>query len=309
MKPSVVLHIGLSKTGTTAIQKSLHAGVVGVHYVLFGRKADTKLVSSHHPLFKELTAIDFDQKVGHLSLDLQEEITHRNDQHNIISCEFFSQKRFLDVGPRRLKSLLEGFDVKVLFLVRDRVKHFESSYLQVVKRGSFFGSATDYFSNYKRNNGPAYSEVTEAYVQAFGAASVLICNYDAIKDKLVSSALLTAGIRIDEPRIRMFNESLHASSCLVIQCLYSKLMAEGISLTDTIKQRLIGACRSVGNSAETVLTETLIDKLEEAYATADRDLFMTDYQLWRQHISQLGYVSREDIEVLFGDFIAAALRS
>ena len=86
-------------------------------------------------------------------------------------------------------------------------------------------------------------------------------------------------------------------------------MAEGISLTDTIKQRLIGACRSVGNSAETVLTETLIDKLEEAYATADRDLFMTDYQLWRQHISQLGYVSREDIEVLFGDFIAAALRS
>jgi hypothetical protein len=308
MKPSVVLHIGSSKTGTTAIQKSLHAGVAGVHYVLFGRQADTKLVSSHNPLFKELNAIDFDQKVGHLSLDLQEEIARRNDQHSFISCEFFSQKRFLEVGPGRLKSLLEGFDVKVLFLVIDRVKHFESSYLQVCKRGSFFGSATDYISNYKRNNGPTYLEVVEAYAQAFGAASVLICNYDAIKDKLVSSALLTAGIKIDEPGIRMFNESLHASSALVIQCLYSKLMAEGISLTDTIKQRMIGACRQVGNPAETVLTETLIDKLEEAYATADRDLSMTDYQLWRSTVSQLNYVSRGDIEVRFGDFIAAALR-
>jgi hypothetical protein len=134
----LILHVGFHKSGTSALQESLHLQrqemlVQGVHFPYDGRKA-------HHRLAWALTQKPWGWKnrggettpFRHFSKTMRQ-INRSKVPKVVLSSEFFSE---LNVNQIRvLKSAVNNREVKIVFTIRSLVKLLPSSYQQYLKYG------------------------------------------------------------------------------------------------------------------------------------------------------------------------------
>lgn len=141
---TVYIHIGVGKTGTSSIQKSLfdHKSDLINNSILYPLTGITGY--AHHHL-----ALVGAERLNSFSLNtfacLRAEILASNASSIVISSENFSY-----CSPSYIEDVLgqlDGFNVKIIFMARHCVPFFYSSYLEWFKTKRIIESPEDFFSN------------------------------------------------------------------------------------------------------------------------------------------------------------------
>jgi len=152
-KKELTIHIGTSKTGTTAIQRFFatnrqQLSSLGICYPYAGN-INTEINFGHHFLshcfFKNSLTINVkDTSPDKEWNSLVNEINTSQSDRFLISSEDF----YL-LGPDSIsyiKSFLLEFDVKIIMTVRPQTEWILSNYNQVIRDANFMGTLNEYFN-------------------------------------------------------------------------------------------------------------------------------------------------------------------
>ncbi|WP_281981265.1 hypothetical protein [Thalassorhabdomicrobium marinisediminis] len=141
----IILHVGLPKTGTSAVQKTFaKTPEVFAPLGIFYPKSGQHKTSGHHNLAYELYAPDkFKQKLGSWS-DLAEETCRSDLPITIISSEAF--RTFMaPVVAAKLNKLFPDHKHTILLYFRPQWEYIESGYNQLARFGAARGSIVDFY--------------------------------------------------------------------------------------------------------------------------------------------------------------------
>lgn len=166
---TVYLHIGISKTGSTAIQKYLHKNsdslkAVGVHYVASGRKGDGE---SHHQLAR-LYKNDIDATTEIASVI--SEIDRSDCQSFILSSELFEYLKLNQI--RRLSRDLGSYRIVVVVYLRRQDEALFSMYKELVKKHACATSFSGYFDETQRKGLLLFSKMLSRWERVLGRENV-----------------------------------------------------------------------------------------------------------------------------------------
>lgn len=186
---TVHLHIGLPKTGTTAIQNSMFAAPEalarhGVHYVRSG--TDKFGDRGHHILVMGVLGdrgryikpnITEEEIAAAWPLALRE-IEETDAAHFFLSSELFS---FAVIDPEdiaRIRDLLKGYRVNVVLVLRDIADFVDSVYAQRLK-GGFAGTVEEFVDlNWQNLH---WREMTHRWARVFGRVNMKVFDFAALK--------------------------------------------------------------------------------------------------------------------------------
>lgn len=165
----IYVHIGIHKTGTGSIQRTLtknrerllEAGYLLISDQLIGRGAFHGLAHALRE-YKTLEAVQASSSAKHLKSQLE----ILNGKSAIISAEYFDAQSAN--GIKNLMSLLAPNDVRIVVYIRRQEEIITSRYLQQLKTGGNHDSFDDWF--HKRCG--AYQDVPEKFY-----------NYSALLDR------------------------------------------------------------------------------------------------------------------------------
>jgi len=133
-RKKLILHIGLSKTGTTSFQRfafqhRAQLQQAGVYYPKVGvQTVNHVFVAQHYNGVKKNNA---------LITELKAELNQQSCEHILISCEAFES-----LTEKNMKKFSEDFyeyDIYVLCSIRDRLSWLRSMYAEVVKKALYTG--------------------------------------------------------------------------------------------------------------------------------------------------------------------------
>ncbi|MGR9087589.1 MAG: hypothetical protein ACU841_11010 [Gammaproteobacteria bacterium] len=179
MKRQAYIHIGLGKTGTSAIQRFLFQNKAalkaqGILYPLAGL-----MDSAHHglcPLGQKIDEAHLDQVYDHLKNEIKNESTAKL----VISSEHFSFANPLVV--EKIWETTRAFDTKIIFYTRPQTSLIESTFLQWQKYGSdYLGDIRGFW----KTHAPSFDflKIIAPWELAFGTnniiAKVYAVRYDA----------------------------------------------------------------------------------------------------------------------------------
>ena len=129
---------------------------------------------AHHGLAL-FESIEMPESIQNLYLTLLKEIAESSCDRVLISSEQFC---FLNKPyVTKLRALLEGFQVKIIFYVRPQSRLIESTFLEWQKAGmSYKGKIDDFYKNEKR--GFDFSLRLQSWIDEFGSDSITVRVYD-----------------------------------------------------------------------------------------------------------------------------------
>lgn len=173
---TIYIHIGIGKTGTSAIQKVLHSE----------REAFLK-----HDFFIPLTGLNYDN-LGHHRLakyqesfpsnvtkdlygELLAEISASSQSNILISSELYCycKSEFIDF----MGKLFSGFSVKIILYVREQVSLVESTFLWWQAQGyDYKYNVDDFFEMAK--GGFNYQWMIKGWLDNFGENAIIVKVYD-----------------------------------------------------------------------------------------------------------------------------------
>lgn len=173
--PELVIHIGIGKTGTSALQGVLSRGqdqlaACGVLYPLTGRGA----ADAHH----WLAPIGPQPWGGYKKLyqELLSEIRKAHPEIVLLSSEQYSYTRPEHIS--NIASIFSGYDTKIVFIVRPQVQLLPSVWLQKLKDGSQTpATLEDYFAEVVRENALDFNVRISPWVNAFGLDAIRVGLY------------------------------------------------------------------------------------------------------------------------------------
>lgn len=191
---TLYLHIGLGKTGSSALQSwlSLNAQLLskqGIDYadtapeVKFGES----LSGNGSALHRACVAQDFDEVE---SLLISTYFFRSENSIAIISCELLQGIRLSAIAQIKVICDRNGIDVKVLAYARSVYEALYSTYTQFVKRGACTHSFGDHPAD-TRFDGSV--ECLKRYLEVFGE-NLRVLNYDEAKKDICASFAAAAGI-------------------------------------------------------------------------------------------------------------------
>lgn len=173
---TVYIHIGIGKTGTSAIQKVLYSE----------REAFLK-----HDLFIPLTGLNYDNLGHHRLANYQEslpsnvtkdlygellaEISASSQSNILISSELYCycKSEFIDF----ISKSFQGFSVKIILYVREQVSLVESTFLWWQAQGyDYKYNIDDFFEMAK--GGFNYQWMIKSWVDKFGESAIIVKVYD-----------------------------------------------------------------------------------------------------------------------------------
>lgn len=222
------LHIGASKTGTTAIQAWLANNVqqlyeLGYSYDL--TYAPKKLLSSGNgALFVQFCSesrrtAQFDEAQFKEYIHAQ---LFQGKHVAIVSSEALSFVR--EDGVRRLKDELDrqGIEAKVILYVRSIYDHCWSAYQQGVKRHGEWRDFADYAETYVNHQVKAAQSWSAVF------ADLNVVNYDHVQDRLIGSfseiIRIPDGIDLPSPK-GVVNRSMTQSELTALR-VFNKCLGE-----------------------------------------------------------------------------------
>lgn len=199
-KPTIVLHIGLHKTGTTSIQRFLHENYEallrqGVLYPLAGRfRKDGERHESHLMLawsVVERYARKYDVKLSDQPwVSLRKEIEEKKPGRVVLSSEFFWSATKQEV--EQIRSYLDRYPVKVLLYMRNPVNLALSTYKQGVKSGGISSGLMTHFMARLRQYD--FEDTFTRWASVFGSDQVKVHIFEKAKQDLVGHFTRVAGI-------------------------------------------------------------------------------------------------------------------
>ncbi|MCF2903379.1 hypothetical protein L0666_00125 [Octadecabacter sp. CECT 8868] len=206
----ILLHIGLPKTATTLIQDELATEPealqnAGVHYVQSG--TDVFGDKGHHILVQALLG-DRGRHIRHDTTqdeldqawpNAMREMRRHDAPIQVLSSELFSWA-LTDVRDlRRLQRRLDGFDVRVVLVLRDIGSFTDSAYAQRVKDGAGSSIGSFVAQHWDLLN---WRELTRNWARVFGRENVRALDFKTLqKDGHVVDNFLrkSVDLKIDTP--------------------------------------------------------------------------------------------------------------
>lgn len=186
----IIIHAGFHKTGTTALQHSLHASsellkASGYRYPIVDQgtsQSGSVLALANRGWGWQARGSKVLPKRIWAKLV---KITRSGNDNIVLSSEFFSELD--EVHVRQVKAAFEGLNVQVVFTMRALDKVFPSTYQQGLKSGSAYSyevwlerTVNDYFAEqktgfWKRNR---HAHVISRWMDIFGAENVTVITAD-----------------------------------------------------------------------------------------------------------------------------------
>lgn len=202
----IVIHIGLPKSGSTAIQSYLSAneealGRLSIDYPPIGRLNR----KAHHRLVHELKG--YKKKLdpqGGTILDLAERCSASGSHLTILSSEMFEQCEENEIRTLRktLVSALQPF--RIILIVRDLVELVPSSYAQKIRYGHKTCDFDEFFEERIAERRANFFSTAEMWGKVFGWNRVKVRLLDRnalLNGDLLDDFLTTAGVDISDPEI------------------------------------------------------------------------------------------------------------
>ena len=207
---TIVLHIGLERTGTTSFQnfcftnrrKLLRKSLLyPTQHTTFQGLNHVGLVSSYLPIQSQdyFTKATFD-KVRVLS-SLKKEIESSDATTIILSSEHFSS-RFRGPQIRELAEDFSEYNCRVIVVLRDHLSRFFSAYATHVAGGGYF--TINQFAQgvlMDDNLEIRYAKIIEAWSDAFGVHNVKVFPFDGRQDP-AAAFFASVGLSPFEARLR-----------------------------------------------------------------------------------------------------------
>jgi hypothetical protein len=192
------LHIGLPKTGSSAIQAYLRQhrealSDAGVFYAVGPRDEESEgwAISSGNAV-----------RLGRQLSETPEPV-YPDDPLNSFTTRFVSPDHPLSLAssehlagarPERLQRLKDNIGeqpVRILAFVRDFYGHAFSLWHQIIKRSGYTGS----FAEFARTHyDDPQSHVLAAYEQVFGHDALKVVHYDSVADRLIAATFEAMGL-------------------------------------------------------------------------------------------------------------------
>jgi len=175
-----VIHIGAHKTGSTAVQILMFENApalqqAGVTYPLqFARSAEKPWYGQHSIAFflqNRDVAKDCCEDIGNMAADLQK---LPRDTDLLLSSEVFSTLNAEQI--ERLKGLLEGFDVQVIFYVRRQEHAMQALYQTNVVHYKLSQDFETFFKANQKNFD--YHAIATRWAEVFGQDAIHVRKYD-----------------------------------------------------------------------------------------------------------------------------------
>ncbi len=202
MNPTVYLHIGMNKTGTTAIQRffSKHQSVLKDYGLLYPSTGHTGS-SSHSALS---SALGFEHKknasnvllVTKLQQTLKRELKETKAQQVLFSSEYFSMPYAIEP----VKTFFSDYDTRIIIYLRRHDEWWQSYYNQAVKcvANPLWNSGFKQFVQFQKKNSPYtgnYRKLVNRWATVFGQENIIIRPYEAQQNQpnIVADLLCTIG--------------------------------------------------------------------------------------------------------------------
>lgn len=199
----LILHIGATKTGSSALQTALSKGETtlareGVLYSAQGRvsHAHHLLIAAIHPsahrLHENDLPADREAWFRHTTGAILEEARSRGCDRVVLSSEY-CWGVFPTTVYRSLGDAFAGLDVEIILFLRRPDDWAVSSYLQAVKSGSL-GTFEDWLAKTSRRpaSGFNFLSVIEHWKKKIGAKKVTAIPYEVALFRTVTSAFCRA---------------------------------------------------------------------------------------------------------------------
>lgn len=282
MKPTIYLHIGAPKTGTSNLQGSLACAdeTLRKHGFLYPRSCRQGV--AHHVLVcdlidkyqaRRMPDVWFgDYPRGKSWGALEQEIAGYDGRLEgvILSSElFFGQSHNLDRMLGDINRSLAGYPVKVVIYLRRQDQMYSSFYNQDVKGTRQWGhSAYRFYQThqlFQRN----YYEMVSLWASAFGADNIILRPFEPGAD-VVGDFCQTLGIptvpRIEGER----NESLGMNQLFIKRCL--NLVGFEKSMNERVLDLLFSLCPESPGSGTLYVNRGFYGRLREDWKIANRKL-------------------------------------
>lgn len=273
----VYLHIGMNKTGTSAIQTTLarHSEAMrsaGLLYPQAGRMGMAHYGLSDTLGFSQGTSEPRSaQKHGQQALyeSVQHELQASEAGTVVFSSENFSLPRKVEA----VRDFFSSFDVRVVVYLRRHDSWWESAYAQAVKMverppwGPGIEAFLRYHKRWKPNHGN-YRELVDRWAGVFGPRNIIVRPYEAQQNDggvvgdffgVIGHGEIAQGL---EPNSTRVNEKLDDSILTLID-IYQRL-----DVGDRVRARLLEHAKSAAGSGtrSTLLSPALRRKLIETHA-------------------------------------------
>lgn len=208
-KKKIFIHIGVGKTGTTAIQDSmmLHREEISAQGVLYPL---TGIVETGHQNLVTLWTDEFSPENITAYSDLLVEFEESGKNTMFISSEKFCYANGEFV--RRISQVLEGYDVKIIVYVRSQIAQIESTFLLWLRLGYSYGGSFDAF--FETHLGSFdYNRIISPWAVFFGTDAIIAGAYDhpRLKTDAFSGIEDVLGIKIASGNLQVSNKSLISS--------------------------------------------------------------------------------------------------
>lgn len=214
----IILHIGFGKTGTSSIQHMLYTGkdILQEQGILYPSKEAWS--GAHHnyvtPLWQEKNGIALQSR--YLIEAALDELNKSNCNTLVLSSEILCYVSKTYVAE--LSDIFDGYNVEIIFYIREQSKLIESAFLQHVKEGREHWGSLDKFIKYSINSFNFMTRITP-WACVFGHNAIKarlfdkrIIGNDVCKDFLHTAGLpsrrLTLGIMENESLIPEMVDSI-----------------------------------------------------------------------------------------------------
>lgn len=264
-----VVHIGRHKTGTSSLQRALHAqsdqlAERGIHYVAAGRDPNQlgePTMIAHHALAKEFQSGELGPIVDALVAE-----TRNRPGVFVISSEALQ-----NIAPRELSRVFPVDETVVVTYLREQVSYLMSAYAQRVQASDYAAPFAAFIELHI--NQLDYVPRVEALVEEFGPERVVARPYD--RSHLTGGntvtdfySMLGAGLA---PPPGDGNPSINANTVLVKR-LMNVLDLEQL---DGLYPKLPGLSVGLGGSRHVAISAQRQREIRDRFAEPNRTLFAT----------------------------------
>jgi hypothetical protein len=283
MSRQLILHIGYPKTGTTALQSFWHlnAAFLRDNALLYPQAG--RVHTAHYGYSYRLGLHDGDTRFDVSELDEMISCLRAEMDQNGVNRALLSSEVFIKAAdPETVRTVFEGFDVKILVYLRRHDHLLESGYSQSVRSSPSppWDSSIGSFILHQLGAGQFsydYLALLRRWSEVFGKSNMMIRAYqEAREHDLFADSLLALGIA-SRGKLRMpgrLNSALSYAALCVIDAVHRAGVPQ--AYRRAIVDRLIVADRAGGTGSRPALLSpndraALVARYREVYAAIARD--------------------------------------
>ncbi|WP_319781515.1 hypothetical protein [Oceanisphaera sp. IT1-181] len=300
-KPRIFIHIGMNKTGTSALQSYLLSvkGDLLNSEILY---PETGLIgSAHYSLSASLgfcnPSVDptWIKEQKKLKKSFQSEINKKIDTVIISSEDFLLNKPISTV-----LDFFKGFDIKVIVYLRRHDHWWLSAYAQAVKMKHLppWNQGPQGFINFNRRRNKSYGDyrhLVDRWAKAIGKTNVIVRPYEREQNQPDLKADFLRAIGEPELAEKLPRMETRDNASLPLASVQLMDIFQRIDVDPELHQKLLAHARTFGKGDNRLLKEIvnpqflhkLVDSYEEDYAYIAREyLGRADGQLFYEPLPE-----------------------